>query len=57
VFLYGFAKNEEENIDRDKLIELRIVGSNWLNAAARTIAIALEEGVLQEVNLDEQEET
>jgi hypothetical protein len=57
VFLYAFAKNERENIDQDELVELRKVGLNWLNASAQKIAIAIEEGVLQEVDLDEQKDT
>ena len=57
VFLYAFAKNERENIDQDELAELRKVGSNWLNAPPQKIAKAIEEGVLQEVDLDEQKDT
>src|SRR5271165_2867188 len=40
VFLFAFAKNERENIDRHELVELRKVGLNWLNAPAQKIAIA-----------------
>jgi hypothetical protein len=29
VFLYGFAKNERENIDPGELSDLRNLGSNW----------------------------
>ncbi len=49
VFLYGFAKNERTNIADDELIELRILGQNWLNATTGTIDEALDDGVLQEV--------
>jgi hypothetical protein len=57
VFLYAFAKNERENIGQDELIELRKVGLNWLNASGVKIRIAIDEGVLQEVELDEKEDT
>jgi DNA-binding transcriptional regulator YiaG len=33
VFLYGFAKNERDNITSDELAELRKVGNNWLMAS------------------------
>jgi hypothetical protein len=49
VFLYGFAKSERENIGPDELVELRKLGSNWLNASHQVIADALEESILQEV--------
>ncbi len=50
VFLYGFAKNERDNIGPDELAELRRVGQNWLGASEQTICEALEEEKLQEVN-------
>lgn len=49
VFLYGFAKNERENIGQNELMELRQVGLNWLNAPPQKIAQAIEDGKLQEV--------
>jgi hypothetical protein len=55
VFLYAFAKNERENITQDELSELREVGNNWINATAQTIAEALSDGQLQEVNDDDEE--
>jgi len=30
VFLYGFAKNERDNIDREELATLREIASAWL---------------------------
>lgn len=50
VFLYGFAKNERDNIGPDELAELRRVGQNWLGASEQTICEALEQEKLQEVN-------
>jgi hypothetical protein len=49
VFLYGFAKNERENVGLEELTELRKVGQNWLSASPQKIAEALEEQLLQEV--------
>jgi hypothetical protein len=56
VFLSAFAKKGRENIEPEELLELREVGSNWLNASVQKIALAIEDGALQEVDLDEQKE-
>jgi hypothetical protein len=50
VFLYGFAKQERENIGPHELTELREVGQTWLEASGQTISEALEEEKLQEVS-------
>jgi hypothetical protein len=50
VFLYGFAKQERDNIGPDELTELRKVGQNWLDASEETISEAVEQEKLQEVN-------
>src|ERR1035437_4241185 len=52
VFLYGFAKSERANIDKNELVELRKVGLNWLNATHQTISEAIEDDVLEEVDRD-----
>jgi hypothetical protein len=52
VFLYGFAKRERENIDRDELRTLREIAAAWLRADAKQIAQALEEHALLEVRND-----
>ncbi len=49
IFLYGFAKNERENIGVDELTELRKVGQNWLTASEEMISEALEERKLEMV--------
>jgi hypothetical protein len=54
VFLYGFAKNERENIGSDELLTLREIGSAWLAADAARIAQALKDEALQEVADDEE---
>ncbi|MGA9865931.1 MAG: type II toxin-antitoxin system RelE/ParE family toxin [Acetobacteraceae bacterium] len=57
VFLYGFAKSELDNIDSDQLSELRTIATNWLQASPAKIALALEDGALQEVRYDEEDST
>ena len=47
--LYGFAKNEQENIGPDELASLREIAAAWLEADADRIAGAVEAGELQEV--------
>ena len=53
VFLYGFAKNERDNIGPDELLSLREIGAAWLAAETRGIATAIAEGVLEEVAHDD----
>jgi hypothetical protein len=55
VFLYGFAKNERENIDDDELATLREIAAGWLEASDELIKRAPEEGLLQEVSYDDEE--
>ena len=56
VFLYGFAKNLRANIDQNELVELRKVGLNWLNATPQTLADAIEDDLLQEVDHAQEKE-
>jgi hypothetical protein len=49
VFLFGFAKNERENIGSDELIFLRELAKNWLAADAVKIQMEIETGNLQEI--------
>ena len=49
VFLYGFAKNDLDNIEDDQLDDLRIIGAAWLAAPAALITQALDDGYLQEI--------
>jgi hypothetical protein len=56
VFLSAFAKKQRENIEPEELVELREIGLSWLNASVQKIALAIEDGALQEVNLDEQKD-
>ena len=54
VFLYGFAKNERDNIDPDELLSLREIAAIWLAADDAKIAQAIEEEALQEIDYDEE---
>jgi len=49
-FLFGFAKNERDNIDDDQLTTLREIVASWFAADDRKIAQALKDGLLIEVN-------
>jgi hypothetical protein len=54
VFLYGFAKNERDNISSDELLTAREIAACWLAADAKRIARALAEDELQEVPNEEE---
>jgi hypothetical protein len=49
VFLYGFAKNERDNIEADELATLREIAASWLTADDKKIEQAIAEGLLQEI--------
>jgi hypothetical protein len=49
IFLFGFAKNERENIDDDQLKTLREIVASWFAADEKKIARALEDEILVEV--------
>jgi hypothetical protein len=53
VFLYGFAKNERDNIDDQQLATLRDLAAAFLKATDAQIAGEVTAGRLQEVS-DEQ---
>ncbi|WP_296556869.1 type II toxin-antitoxin system RelE/ParE family toxin [Pigmentiphaga sp.] len=55
VFLYGFAKNDRDNISDDELQTLRIIGSNWLEAPMDIVGQALADGDLQEIEHDDEQ--
>ncbi len=52
VFLYGFAKNERDNITPDDLDTLREIGATWIAAKKENLENAIKEGILTEVNYD-----
>jgi hypothetical protein len=49
IFLFGFAKNERENIDDDQLKTLREIVASWFAADEKRIARALADRILIEV--------
>jgi hypothetical protein len=49
VFLFGFAKSAEDNLDDRQVNVLRGVAASWLSADAATIKKAVEQGELVEV--------
>jgi hypothetical protein len=49
IFLFAFAKNERENIDKAELMTLREIVASFLNADDKAIAQALKDGTLVEV--------
>jgi hypothetical protein len=53
VFLYGFAKNERDNIEPSELEDLRLVARAWLEATTERIEAALKDGALLEVEHEE----
>ena len=52
VFLFGFAKNDQENIPLDELRFLRKLAENWLAADTAKINNEIESGNLQEIEHD-----
>ncbi len=55
VFLYGFAKNDRDNIEDDELQALRAIGANWLAASVEVVRQALDDGDLEEIDHDDDE--
>ncbi len=49
VFLFGFAKSAEDNLDDRQLDVLRRVAGLWLSTDAASVQRAVEEGELAEV--------
>ena len=49
VFLFGFARNERDNIDSDELTTLQEIARSFLKASEEKIEQALEDGTLIEV--------
>jgi hypothetical protein len=49
IFLFGFAKNERENIEDAELKTLREIAATLLKGSEKTIAQALKDGTLIEV--------
>ncbi len=55
VFLYGFAKNERDNVDDDELRSLKLLAQTYLGFYEDTIDRLVEAGELKEVRYGEPE--
>jgi hypothetical protein len=55
VFLYGFAKNERDNIDDRELDNLKKLAKQFLNYSEEQIATAVKQTELREVFCDDHE--
>jgi hypothetical protein len=55
VFLFGFAKSAQANIEDDELATLREIASGWLKAEDVALDRALAQGAIQEVNHEEED--
>lgn len=53
-FLYGFAKNERDNITRTKLEVLRLLAKQYLSFNDKALTKTIGAGELIEVTIDEQ---
>lgn len=51
-FLYGFAKNERDNISDDELRALQLIGSQFLSYEDEKIEHLIEQGELFEIEED-----
>jgi len=51
-FLYGFAKNERDNISDQELRVLQVIAGSWLEQDQHMLQRALEGGELKEVTKD-----
>jgi hypothetical protein len=56
VFLYGFAKNERDNIDDRELDDLKKLARHYLGYTDAQIATALHKRELMEVMCNDQKE-
>ena len=52
VFLFGFAKNERDNIDDDELATLKEIAAVWLATDTVKIERAIADGLLVEVKYE-----
>jgi len=54
VFVHGFAKNEQDNIEKGELIALKKLAAEMLAYDDKTLARIVSSGVLLEVKCDEE---
>jgi hypothetical protein len=51
-FVFGFAKSERSNIDKDEEVALKKLAGNLLALAPSAVSVAKREGELKEVDCD-----
>ena len=56
VFLYGFGKNERDNIEDDELATLKDIAGAWMAADAAKMARAIAGGELHEVSTKDRDD-
>jgi hypothetical protein len=49
IFVFGFAKSEQDNIENDQLRVLKGIAEEWLAASAADLDLAVKDGALQEI--------
>lgn len=49
-FVYGFAKNDRDNIDRQELRAFRLLAAEMLEMDERALAAALRNGTIMEID-------
>jgi len=54
IFLFGFAKSDQENVGSDELAFLRELAKNWLAADTAKIRNEIEAGNIQEIEDDKE---
>lgn len=52
VFLYGFAKNERENVSDDELASLKEIAIVWIKMNDHELIKSVDKGLLQEVKYE-----
>ncbi len=53
IFVHGFAKSEKDNIETDELVAVKKLAAELLGYDDKTLAQAVDSGVLLEVNCNE----
>jgi hypothetical protein len=56
VFLFGFAKSAQGNVEDDELVTAQEIARLWLGADGKALAEALAQGIIQEVDDGKEEE-
>jgi hypothetical protein len=55
VFLFGFAKSARASVEDDELATARDIAKAWLEADGKSLARALAEGLIEEIEHGEEE--